>query len=87
MSEKREIVVAGRADAEAVRSAMTTLWAAYAPNVSIALLDGARTAPEGVPLFEGKTAGDDDASPRFYVCENYACQAPTDDLEEVVAAL
>ena len=87
LSEKRELVVVGRADAEAVRSAVSRLWAIYAPNVSIALLDTAGDPPKGIPLFEGKTPGDAADVPRLYLCENYACQAPTDDVSSVISTL
>ena len=87
LSEKRELVVVGRADAETVRSAVSRLWAIYAPNVSIALLDTAGDPPDGIPLFEGKAPGDAPDVPRLYLCENYACQAPTDDVNSVISTL
>ena len=87
LSEKREVVVAGRAGADAVRAAVAELWSVYAPNLSVALLDTAGEPPEGVPLFEGKTPGDDPDVPRLYLCESYACQAPTDDVSEVISTL
>ncbi|GMR23289.1 MAG: hypothetical protein BMS9Abin37_1706 [Acidobacteriota bacterium] len=87
LSEKREVVVTGRAEAKAVRSAGSRLWAIYAPIASIALLDAACDSPDGIPLFEGKTPGDDPDVPRLYLCENYACQAPTDDVTSVISAL
>jgi hypothetical protein len=86
LSPKREVAVVG----EDTRAALGRLWRIYAPNLSLARLDPA--APdavalrEKVPLFAGKTAGTE-ARPRFYVCENYACSAPTEELEEVVSAL
>ena len=63
------------------------LWAIYAPNVSIALLDTAGVPPDGIPLFEGKAPGDAPDVPRLYLCENYACQAPTDDVNSVISTL
>ena len=87
LAEKREVAVVGRADAEAVRSAVARLWSLYAPNVSIALLDTAGETPGGIPLFEGKTPGRDPDVPRFYLCESYACQAPTDDVSAVISTL
>ncbi len=87
LSDKREVAVVGRAAAPAVQEAMEQLWAIYAPNVSIARLDSEAEPPSGVPLFEGKTPGDDPNLPRLYLCENYACQAPTDDVNAVISAL
>jgi uncharacterized protein YyaL (SSP411 family) len=55
--------------------------------VSIALLDTAADATGGIPLFEGKTPGDTPDVPRLYLCENYACQAPTDDVSSVISTL
>jgi uncharacterized protein YyaL (SSP411 family) len=87
LGEKREVAIVGRADAEAVRSAVARLWSVYAPNVSIALLDTAGETTGAIPLFEGKTPGDDPDIPRLYLCENYACQAPTDDVSAVISTL
>jgi len=42
---------------------------------------------ERAPLLEGKVAGPDPDEPRFYLCESYACQAPTDEIEQILAAL
>jgi hypothetical protein len=38
-----------------------------------------------IPLLQGKTAATD--LPVFFLCRNYACEAPTESLEEVEAAL
>ena len=87
LSEKREIVLVGRRDSVKTQEALTRLWRMYLPNVSIALLDPDHDDETAIPLFEGKSAGSDPDVPRFYVCESYACKAPTDSLEEVVGVL
>ncbi len=87
LSEKREIVVAGPRETTATKEALSDLWSVYAPNVSIALTDPERDTEIDIPLFEGKTAGPNPDAPRFYVCESYSCQAPTDDVSEVVSTL
>jgi len=87
LSEKREIVVVGPRDAAATKEALRELWSIYAPNVSIALTDPERDKGVDIPLFEGKTAGPNPKAPRFYVCESYSCQAPTDDVKHVVSTL
>ena len=87
LSEKREIVVAGPRETPATQEALSDLWSVYAPNVSIALTDPERDTEIDIPLFEGKTAGPNPDAPRFYVCESYSCQAPTDDVSEVVSTL
>jgi uncharacterized protein YyaL (SSP411 family) len=59
------------------------------PNDVVALLDPSwpnrQDVEKKVPLLQGKTSTD--GNPRFYLCENYACQAPTEKLDEVIEAL
>jgi hypothetical protein len=87
LSPRRELAVVGT-DTDA---ALRRLWRAFAPNVAIGRLDpgapDAATLASRVPLLEGKTAGPEPEKPRFYLCESYACQAPTEELDEVLAAL
>jgi uncharacterized protein YyaL (SSP411 family) len=87
LSEKREVVLVGRQRATATQEALSRLWRMYSPNVSIALLDPDQSLETPIPLFEGRSAGADPTVPRFYVCESYACKAPTDSLEDVVGML
>ena len=67
---------------------MGDLWRRYTPHEVIALLDP--SAPDAakieteVPLLRGKSQIN--GALTFYVCQHYACQAPTTDLEEVLAA-
>jgi uncharacterized protein YyaL (SSP411 family) len=86
LGTKRELVVVGSAGSLATRSALRRLWSRYSPDLALLLLDpaGPRLSTE---LVEGKTPGPDPETPRFYLCESYACQAPTDDLAAVEAAL
>jgi len=86
LSDKREIVVVGPRDAAATKEALLELWSVYAPNVSIALTDPEREGVD-IPLFEGKTAGPNPEDPRFYICASYSCEAPTDDVSQVVSTL
>jgi uncharacterized protein YyaL (SSP411 family) len=87
LSPKREVAIVG----SDTRAALERLWRIYAPNLSLVRLDpggpDAGALRERVPLFEGKTPGAEPERPRYYVCENYACSAPTDDLEAVVSSL
>jgi uncharacterized protein YyaL (SSP411 family) len=89
LATKREIAVVGSETAPATREALTRIWGLFTPNESIALLDTAwphrEEVEKKVPLLTGKTPGD--GQPRFYVCENYTCQAPTENLDEVIEAL
>ncbi len=86
LGSKRELVVVGRANAEPTRQALRRLWGRFAPNLALVLLDPSATPPS-TPLLEGKVPGPDPAKPRFFLCEGYACQAPTDDLDAVETAL
>ena len=86
LGTKRELVVVGKARAEATREALRRLWSRFAPDLALVLLDP--DAPGlATPLVEGKSPGPDPEKPRFYLCESYACQAPTDDLAVIEAAL
>jgi uncharacterized protein len=91
LGPKRELVLVGRADAASTREALRRIWSRFAPDLALALLDPASSeAPrlsKAASLLEGKTAGPDPDKPRFYLCESYACQAPTDRLEEILGAL
>jgi uncharacterized protein YyaL (SSP411 family) len=86
LGTKRELVIVGKAHAEATRHALRRLWSRYAPNLALVLHDPESPGP-GTPLTEGKSPGPDPTKPRFYLCESYACQAPTDDLAVIEAAL
>jgi uncharacterized protein YyaL (SSP411 family) len=91
LGAKRELVVVGRRDSAASRDALRRLWQRFDPDLALALFDP--DSPDAArlsalsPLFQGKTPGPEPTSPRFYLCESYACQAPMDDLDEVLAAL
>jgi uncharacterized protein YyaL (SSP411 family) len=91
LGPKRELVLVGRTDAKSTREALRRLWGRFAPGLALLLLDPASPdAPrlqKEASLLEGKTAGPHPDKPRFYLCESYACQAPTDDLDEILTAL
>jgi uncharacterized protein YyaL (SSP411 family) len=88
LAPKRELVVVGRADATSTRESLRRLWRLFAPDLALLLLDPASPElPKESSLLEGKTAGPDPDKPRFYLCESYACQAPTDELDEILTAL
>jgi uncharacterized protein YyaL (SSP411 family) len=88
LAPKRELVVVGRADATSTRESLRRLWRLFAPDLALLLLDPASPElPKESSLLEGKTAGPDPDKPRFYLCESYACRAPTDELDEILTAL
>ncbi len=88
LREPREIALVGKLDDASTRQALSDLWRRYTPHEVVAVLDpsaadAARIEAE-VPLLRSKTAIDGTLT--FYVCRNYACQAPTTDLEEILGA-
>jgi hypothetical protein len=88
LRSKRELVLVGRAASTRTREALRKVWAHYAPDLAVVLLDPEdRRLEAATPLVEGKLGGPDPDEPRFYLCEGYACKAPTDDLEAVLAEL
>jgi uncharacterized protein len=88
LGPKRELVVVGNRDASATQEALRRLRSRFAPDLALVLLDpSAPHRSEATPLLEGKLPGPDPGKPRFYLCEEFACKAPTDDLDTVEAAL
>ena len=89
LGAKREIAVVGSAGAATTKDALAKIWRLFTPNEVVALLDPSwphrDEVAQKVPLLAGKTLANE--QPRFYVCENYACQAPTENLEDVLQTL
>jgi len=89
LARKREVAVVGAERSPATRDGLRRLWRLFTPNEVLALLDPdwphRREVEEKVPLLEGKTALD--GATTFYLCENYACQTPTRELDKVEQAL
>ncbi len=67
-SPPRELAVLGPVGSEVARAALEP----FQPNTVVAVGPG-----DGVPLLEGKELVDE--QPAVYVCESFACQAPTTD--------
>ena len=70
----------GDAETDAMLAA---LHGTYQPNKIVALSES--TDGQTLPLLTGKIQVDNTAT--AYVCENYACQAPTTDVEVFVKLL
>ena len=89
LAAKREVAVVGSESAPATREALRRIWRLFTPHEAVALLDPAwphrEEVEQKVPLLQGKTLAD--GRPRFYVCENYTCRAPTESLDVVIDAL
>jgi uncharacterized protein YyaL (SSP411 family) len=88
LASKREIVIVGDESSPESSRALERIWRVFSPSSLIAFKDPSwshrQTVEEKVPLLKGKTGN---RGPLYYLCENYACQAPTEDLEEVEKAL
>ncbi len=89
LGSHREIAIVGDESSPDSRQALERIWRVFSPSSLIAFMDPSwphrQTVEEKVPLLKGKTAGNH--APLYYLCENYACQAPTDDLEKVEQTL
>jgi uncharacterized protein YyaL (SSP411 family) len=89
LGDKRELALIGSEGSPLTREALRRIWRVYSPNSAIAFLDPAwpnrQAVEDRIPLLGGKRAGAE--SPVFYLCKNYACDAPTENLENIEAAL
>ncbi len=85
-----EIAILGDSKEQATRCALTDLMQRYFPNRVLA----ARAESSGFtvhgsegraldPLFEGREV--QSPSPTVYICENFACQAPVNGADAVIA--
>ncbi len=84
LSPTKEIAVAGRRGDSATESLLTKIWTRYLPNGVVALADPEKPAA-AIPLLDGK--GLLDGKPAAYLCENYKCDHPITDPEELARAL
>jgi hypothetical protein len=75
-SPPRELAIVGPLDSEIARAALSP----FQPNTVIAA-----GPAEGVPLLAGKDLVD--GRPAVYVCENFACRAPTTDAKSLLTQL
>ena len=85
-SGTREIAIIGEPDAPDTKALIDTVYARYLPNKVVAgrREDDAESAGL-IPLLAERPKRDDKAT--AYVCEGYACQAPTTDPEELARQL
>ncbi len=81
LSAARQIVIVGDREAEATQEMLRAVWSEYRPGTVLALIDGevdrtffASEAEfyESVAAIGGKPTG--------YVCENFVCRLPTNDV-------
>jgi uncharacterized protein YyaL (SSP411 family) len=83
-----ELVLSGRADSDDMRAARAALGRVFAPRVAL-LLRAEGAAAEALAQLAPFTAGQTplDGRATFYLCRDFACEAPTTDLEGVLATL
>jgi hypothetical protein len=82
-----ELVLAGPAQAPDVRAARAALGRAFTPRMALLLRDAAAATAlaELAPFTAGQVALEGRAT--FYLCRDFACEAPTIDLQQVLDAL
>ncbi len=82
-SPRREIVIAGPRDAQLTRAFLDALRARFLPRTITLLIDSEETRRKLAAFFP-TAAGmlEVNSQPTAYVCENYACQLPTNELSK-----
>ena len=83
LATPKEIAIVAKKGDPKTEAMLAALHGTYQPNKIVALSESAEA--QTLPLLAGKTQVDDTAT--AYVCENYACQAPTTDIETFVELL
>ena len=89
LSTPKEIAIAGELNSEATKNVLHAIHSRFIPEKVVALLDVAAEETQEtevlIPLLENKRQIDGETT--VYVCENYACKAPTTDLGELESQL
>ncbi len=83
LSTPKEIAIVGKKGDPKTEAMLAALHGIYQPNKIVASSESADG--ETLPLLAGKTQVDNTAT--AYICENYACQAPTTDVEAFLELL
>ena len=77
----KEIVIIG----EKNNNLLKKVWENYLPNKVVVLTNDPKNEAEIIPLLENRNKIDN--KPTAYVCENFVCQKPTNDIEVLSADL
>lgn len=85
LSPSREIAIAGRPGEPKTRALLEKIWSVYLPNRVVALADPDAGVPLEIPLLEEK--GTVEGQPAVYLCEDYECETPIVDPEELAREL
>jgi uncharacterized protein YyaL (SSP411 family) len=83
LDRPKEIAILGPLEAPETQALLRVVFEPFLPNKVVAGMNGG--PPAEIPLLEGRTARGGHAT--AYVCEQYVCQAPTSDPEELRAQL
>ncbi len=81
LSTPKEIAIVGQRESGDTKAALGAIHSRFIPNKLVALASDGAAVSDFIPLFDGKTRVDGKTT--IYVCENYTCQAPTTDVEEL----
>lgn len=81
LNPTKEVVILG----EWGNALEKALWSEYTPNKVIVLAENAKENESLIPLLKDRTMIDD--KPTAYVCENFVCQRPVTEAEELKAQL
>jgi uncharacterized protein len=88
LGPSKEIVIAGDLGGEPTQKMIETIHGAYLPNRTLMYRGSGKDAVKLAvlaPFTEDLPTGDN--QPTAYICENYACQSPITDLDELMASL
>ena len=87
LSRRKEIVIVSDGDATAAEPLLREVWDRFLPNRVLAGVLAGPSMGAGLssPLLEGKSAKG--GVPTAFVCEGYACRAPTTDPKELARQL
>jgi hypothetical protein len=86
LSRPQEIAIVGRREEPATKALLEVVFGQYLPNKVVAGCDpGDAEGAQGIPLLLGREQGHQ--NPTAYVCQNYACQAPTAEPETLAEQL
>ncbi len=82
-SPRREVVIAGPRDAQLTKAFLGALRARFLPRTIALLIDSDETRGKLATIFPAAaTMREINGQPTAYVCQNYACQLPTNELSK-----
>ncbi len=88
LGKPKQIVIAGKPDADGTRALLRVVHAEFLPNKILLFADGGArqgTLAKWLPFLKDIIAKDGKAT--AYVCEDYSCKLPTNDADELRSLL